>query len=130
MVRLQLAIAAGYIRILIPIMRRPREPPQHHIDQAEKNGADKRRAEAAHMKSGREQGRCQFKHESVDDKPEKPQREKRERKGQNLEQKADCCVDEPNDERGDERGKRPTDVNSGHDTGHDPNRYGAQYPIQ
>ena len=75
---------------------------QQHIDDAQHDGAEKRRKKTGNVKS-RHHGGGKLQHERVDDQPENSQREQGKRQGNNFQHEAKRRVDKADDNRRDQR---------------------------
>lgn len=94
-------------------------------DQHQHDGTQKRRDEAANMKSGNE-GTGQQQDDGIDHQKEKSQGQNAEREGQQFQQKSHGCVQKSDDQGRDQRTAEASQLKSRHNVGADQKRDGTE----
>jgi hypothetical protein len=102
---------------------------EKQVDDAQDNGSEQRR-EKANDTETRDDTRGKLKHQGIDDEPKQPERDYGEGKRENLQDKANCRVDNADDNRGEERDPETADLKPWHDPSDNEQRNSTQQPVQ
>src|SRR5262245_56990333 len=107
----------------------PLEHPKNNVYQTQDNGAQKGRQETLNPEARHEESR-EFQHQCVNDKPEDAESQNRQRKGEDLQDRADCRIHQSDDNRCEQCGSEAAELKTGDDVSDDQQSESAENPVE